>query len=62
MTKHSGVMISASWGGGGVMLKFSSGQNQDTWTILDFKPTSNGKLENLEYKGHIECYNLSNEL
>jgi hypothetical protein len=28
-----------------VLLKFSSEQNQDTWTILEFKPTSKGKLE-----------------
>jgi hypothetical protein len=41
-TNSLGVMIPGSWG---VLLKFSSGQNQDTWMILEFDPTSNGKLE-----------------
>jgi hypothetical protein len=42
MTNGSGVMITANWE---VLLKIHFQTDQATWTKLDFKPTSSGKLE-----------------
>jgi hypothetical protein len=50
-------MITASWG----VAENYFWTEQDIWTNLKFDSTSNGKLENLEYKDHRAFHNLSNK-
>jgi hypothetical protein len=54
---RSGLMITASWG----VAENYFWTEQDIWTNLKFDSTSNGKLENLEYKDHRAFHNLSNK-
>jgi hypothetical protein len=44
-----------------VLLKSQLWTEQDTWTSLGFQPTSNEKMEELEYRDHRAFHNLSNE-
>jgi hypothetical protein len=61
MTNSSGVMVTAIWGAGAVLLEINSGQiklSRQVWTL---SPLPKEFWENSEYKSPREFYNLSND-